>query len=166
MAILWPRPLALSPAASTTNVIRPTGAAVIPLTIKGAASQSADLLVFQDSSGTVLSSINSSGDLIFNNDSSARISYYGASTLAVAGTLRVGLSIVGLGGDLTIANPGAQFALGGAGSFGGATGTAIFLANVTSAPSTNPTGGGILYTQAGALKYRGSSGTVTTIAAA
>jgi hypothetical protein len=39
----------------------------------------------------------------------------------------------------------------------------VFIANATTAPSTNPTGGGILYVDAGALKYRGSSGTVTTL---
>jgi hypothetical protein len=33
----------------------------------------------------------------------------------------------------------------------------------TTAPTANMTGGGILYVEAGALKYRGSSGTVTTI---
>jgi hypothetical protein len=36
--------------------------------------------------------------------------------------------------------------------------------NATTVPTTNPTGGGILYAEAGALKWRGSSGTVTTIA--
>ena len=34
------------------------------------------------------------------------------------------------------------------------------------APSTNLTGGGILYVESGALKYRGSSGTITTLGAA
>jgi hypothetical protein len=34
------------------------------------------------------------------------------------------------------------------------------------APAANLTGGGILYVEAGALKYRGSSGTITTIGAA
>ncbi len=29
--------------------------------------------------------------------------------------------------------------------------------------SGNPSGGGLLYVEAGALKYRGSSGTVTTL---
>jgi hypothetical protein len=38
------------------------------------------------------------------------------------------------------------------------------LANATTAPASNPTGGGVLYVESGALKYRGSSGTVTTIA--
>jgi hypothetical protein len=41
----------------------------------------------------------------------------------------------------------------------------IHLANAT-APTANPSGGGVLYVESGALKYRGSSGTVTTIAAA
>jgi len=39
------------------------------------------------------------------------------------------------------------------------------LANAT-APSTSPAGMGQLYVEAGALKFRGSSGTITTIAAA
>lgn len=40
----------------------------------------------------------------------------------------------------------------------------LFIANTT-VPGT-PVGGGYLYVQSGALKYKGSSGTVTTIAAA
>jgi hypothetical protein len=39
----------------------------------------------------------------------------------------------------------------------------LHIANGT-APTANPTGGGVLYVESGALKYRGSSGTVTTIA--
>lgn len=42
----------------------------------------------------------------------------------------------------------------------------LALSNASVVPSTNPSGGGVLYVQSGALKYRGSSGTVTTIAAA
>lgn len=48
-------------------------------------------------------------------------------------------------------------------SYGGGVGV-MFIANANTVPTTNPTGGGILYVEAGALKYRGSSGTVTTIA--
>jgi hypothetical protein len=40
----------------------------------------------------------------------------------------------------------------------------IAIENAATVPSANPTGGGILYVESGALKYRGSSGTVTTIA--
>lgn len=48
-------------------------------------------------------------------------------------------------------------------TFGSGVGV-VGIANATTVPTTNPTGGGILYVEAGALKYRGSSGTVTTIA--
>lgn len=42
----------------------------------------------------------------------------------------------------------------------------IAIANATVTPSVNPAGGGILYVEDGALKYRGSNGTVTEIAPA
>lgn len=45
-----------------------------------------------------------------------------------------------------------------------ATDDRLFLGNQT-APAT-PTGGGVLYVESGALKYIGSSGTITTLAAA
>jgi hypothetical protein len=48
---------------------------------------------------------------------------------------------------------------------GGGVGV-LALANAATPPSTNPTGGGIIYVQAGALKYLGSGGTVTTLGAA
>lgn len=52
------------------------------------------------------------------------------------------------------------------GSGGGAVGAAIAMLNVGTPPALNPTGGGIIYIQSGSLKYRGSSGTVTTVAPA
>jgi hypothetical protein len=42
----------------------------------------------------------------------------------------------------------------------------IAIANAPAAPSVNPAGGGILYVEDGALKFRGSNGTVTVIAPA
>jgi len=51
----------------------------------------------------------------------------------------------------------------GASTFGTSAAKVLGLANAT-APSTSPAGMGQLYVEAGALKYRGSSGTVTTIA--
>lgn len=42
----------------------------------------------------------------------------------------------------------------------------VFIRNATTAPTGNPSGGGFLYVESGALKYRGSSGTITTIAVA
>ena len=40
----------------------------------------------------------------------------------------------------------------------------MMIINTGAAPTSNPVGSGYLYVQSGALKYRGSSGTVTTIA--
>jgi len=53
--------------------------------------------------------------------------------------------------------------LGNTPSYGGGTGV-FFIQNAGANPGSNPSGGGVLYADAGALKYRGSSGTVTTIA--
>lgn len=50
-------------------------------------------------------------------------------------------------------------------SVAGGTGV-VAIANATQPPTTTPTGGGVLYVEAGALKYKGSGGTVTTIGAA
>ncbi len=47
--------------------------------------------------------------------------------------------------------------------FGSGVGV-IGLANAATVPTTNPTAAGVLYAEAGALKWRGSSGTITTIA--
>ena len=60
---------------------------------------------------------------------------------------------------------GDNLALFGNGSYGGGD-KVISITNATTAPASNPIGGGVLYAEAGALKWRGSSGTVTTIAAA
>lgn len=49
--------------------------------------------------------------------------------------------------------------------FGGGRGV-IGIQNALANPGSNPSGGGVLYSDGGALKWRGSSGTVTTIAAA
>jgi hypothetical protein len=51
------------------------------------------------------------------------------------------------------------------GSFGGGDGV-IGIRNAATNPGSNPSNGGVLYAESGALKWRGSGGTVTTIAAA
>lgn len=50
-------------------------------------------------------------------------------------------------------------------SLGGGRGV-LGIANASVVPSTNPTGGGVLYAEGGALKWLGPNGTVTTIAPA
>lgn len=39
----------------------------------------------------------------------------------------------------------------------------VFIAQATTVPTGNPAGGGYLYVESGALKYRGTSGTITTL---
>lgn len=70
-----------------------------------------------------------------------------ASTLTASGTLTATGNV----------------ALCGTGSFGGGT-PVVFLANAASVPTSNPAGGGILYSEAGALKWRSPGGKTTTIA--
>lgn len=53
----------------------------------------------------------------------------------------------------------------GVSAFGTSAAKVLGLANAT-APTTSPAGMGQLYVESGALKYRGSSGTVTTVAPA
>ena len=65
---------------------------------------------------------------------------------------------------LQILNTG-NVGIGTVDQFGGGA-KVIGIANASTVPAGNPTGGGVLYVEAGALKYRGSSGTVTTIAVA
>ncbi|MGH8626788.1 MAG: hypothetical protein ACREYC_16515 [Gammaproteobacteria bacterium] len=66
-----------------------------------------------------------------------------------------------VGGNIGIGFPEAkQFK-----KFGGGKGV-IAIANASVTPSANLADAGILYVEDGALKYRGSNGTVTTIAPA
>jgi hypothetical protein len=66
---------------------------------------------------------------------------------------------------LRYGNTGAAFGAGfgiNTSSFGGGAGV-LGIANAGTVPSTNPSGGGVLYVESGALKYLGSSGTLTII---
>ncbi len=42
----------------------------------------------------------------------------------------------------------------------------IAIADITTAPGSTPSGGGVLYVESGALKYKGSSATITTLGVA
>ena len=104
------------------------------------ASQTNALQTWQDSTGATLVQIASNGTLIV-----PRIQ---ASDFLTAIVIAVDRNV--------------QFASGTT-AFGGGKGV-IGIANANTVPASNPTGGGVLYVEAGALKYRGSSGTITTIA--
>jgi hypothetical protein len=216
-----------------------TTAADIALIVKGAASQTGNLLDVQNSAGTPLTSILSSGGFRINSGaaSSALVGINGSVTGATTawGVLNqsVFASDVTTGAENYRSNPStaaASFTLTtmshflagnitigagstvtnqrgfSTGSLSGATNNFGFYGDVASAsgrwnlymngtannylagnlligmttvatssaktlhigngtaPTANPTAGGVLYVESGALKYRGSSGTVTTIA--
>lgn len=87
----------------------------------------------------------------------------------LTGTKPIHIGCTGIGGERASLRVGkANITLAGqsaADSYGGGTGV-VFIANASVAPPTNPAGGGILYAEGGALKWRGSAGTVTEIAKA
>ena len=127
--------------AQTSIVSR--SAATSGLIIRGAASQSTNLTTWQNSGGNTVTSIGSAGGLytdVINGQSSlsATISLGASRNLA-----------------LVTASP----------NYGGGS-AVIMIGNAAGTPTSNPTGGGILYVESGALKYRGSSGTITTLGSA
>jgi hypothetical protein len=130
------------------SVTAPT-AATIGAVIRGAAGQSSSLQEWQNSAGSVLANISSTGTFT----STQFLKSQGFKALADDSTVWVS------GGSKNI-----QFATATV-SAGGGSGI-IGLGNASTIPTSNPTGGGILYAEGGALKWRGSSGTITTIATA
>lgn len=120
----------------------PSASTITPVLVRGAAAQTAALQQWQDSSGNVVAAIGNSGAFRVPN-------------------------MQGIDGLTAILVPGSRNVQFGAASasFGGGA-SVIGIANATTVPTSNPTGGGILYSEGGALKWRGSSGTITTIAPA
>ena len=78
------------------------------------------------------------------------------------GSLSEATNLVGSSAQMVL-NKSGSLGIGTVNQFGSGE-LVVSIANATTVPTTNPTGGGVLYVEAGALKYRGSSGTVTTIA--
>ncbi|WJN63354.1 minor tail protein [Streptomyces phage phiScoe55] len=75
---------------------------------------------------------------------------------------RIGLNGNLVGESVIYAKSGVQF---GATStdFGGGAGGILGIKDATTVPSTNPTGGVVVYSEAGALKFRKPDGTVVTV---
>jgi hypothetical protein len=126
-------------------------AGTIGLIVKTAASAVNDAFQVQNSAGTVIARIDPNGSPVFNSYLNLNS---GSTGIAQQGTFRIrfdGNIYAGFGNQTP--------------SAGGGVGV-VTVQNATTVPTSNPTGGGILYVESGALKYRGSSGTITTIAAA
>lgn len=95
----------------------------------------------------------------------ARVGYDGTRTiLSDAGggrdvVLRSGATPI----DMVVADSNGVLHLGGKATANQSMVRGVFIANASTAPTGNPTGGGFLYSEAGALKWRGPSGTITTL---
>jgi len=132
----------------TLSVLQ-SGTAIVGAVVRQVASGTADLQQWQNSGGTVVAKVESTGTFT----STQQLKSQGFRALADDSQVFVS------GGSKNI-----QFASATV-SAGGGNGV-IGITNATTAPTTNPSNGGILYVEAGALKYRGSSGTITTLGAA
>ncbi len=78
---------------------------------------------------------------------------------------RFGGPVLIRGGSAPTANGNVAFGALPSGGWNNMAG-GIFIANSTSVPTANPTGGSYMYADSGAIKARGSSGTITTFAPA
>jgi hypothetical protein len=114
-----------------------------PALVRGAASQTANLQEWQNSAGSVVASVGPLGSATFVGGG---VVITGGSSVSANGS-------VNSAGSMRIGSTGATI-----------SGTNILSITNGTAPSANPTSGGFLYVEAGALKFRGSSGTITTIA--
>jgi hypothetical protein len=147
--------------------------------VRGGASGTTDAFTVTKDSGLDVKSTNSNGRVLSLSSQygSTNISIGGANSTTIdslAATNYGSFTITSGGGGPVITKsvsghlslevgPGKNIALFGFGSYGGGGGV-VFIKNCATAPFANPTGGGVLFVENGALKYRGSSGTVTTIA--
>lgn len=121
------------------------------LVVRGASNQVSNLQEWQDSTGTVLNYVTPAG-------ASFIASVNGTGTTLNFNTSGTNIFRINSTPIFEFFNTGTVQSGGGQ--------KVIFISNAATVPTSNPTGGGIIYVEAGALKYRGSSGTITTIAVA
>jgi hypothetical protein len=130
---------------SQTSIIA-RSAATVPLVLRAAVSQGVRMLDIQGSAGSSVFNIDAAGSITATN-----LTMTGGAIIANGGQTSIG-----------VASSRNVFLNAASGSFGSGAGV-NFIGNATTAPSTSPTGGGILFVETGALKYRGTSGSNATI---
>jgi len=119
----------------------------------GGATQ--DLFKFYTGVGGTPSTISLAGSYIdFDSDNSSGNDY----SIRMTGTTFLGMSRISSTANLAVFSSGAINWQSGD--------NIMFIANRVAAPTGNPVGGGFLYVESGALKFRGSSGTITIVAMA
>jgi hypothetical protein len=151
---------------SYTSQIISGSTTTVPLLVKATASQTASLQQWQDSAGTIQSEIRNSGQYrsatgaIFgdrNGISLGLISVYSSATTVVSMVIKGFASQTANLQEWQDSTAAVRMAV---------TKDSWLAIYNSTAPGSNATSGGYLYVESGALKYRGSSGTITTLGAA
>jgi hypothetical protein len=88
----------LQPEDSARNVIQPSDGGTVPLTLKGANPQAADLLQMRSAAGDVRAAINNDGSLVIHNPIRPSLQMYGKARGAAPGPRY--LTQFGIGGSL------------------------------------------------------------------
>lgn len=157
--------------------IIPNSPSRVGAVIRGAASQTANLQEWQNSAGTILAQITSVGDLVGSSNFAVRTRYIlnianqGAyvdtnlvsNSFVIVQRVTTGVNLIVRGVASQTANL-TEWQDSSGNARMAVTKDAWLAVYNSTAPAANLTGGGYLYVESGALKYRGSSGTVTTIA--
>lgn len=136
---------------------------ILARTTQAAATQPAIMAETKDASGFLFGG-QITGDTVqrFRIDPSGRISWGSGAAARDVVLYRNAAGVLKTDGEFhTAANLRV-----GTGQMGGGAGGVVGVGNAPTPPTTNPTSGGVLYAEGGALKWRGSNGTVTTIAPA
>lgn len=128
-------------------------------------------MTFAPTDATALTTLRDSQAILFNgkywNGTTSVTAYqgkiYGKTTNLVfpKGGVSIGTTS-GDGIDTLFVREDGNIGIRTTSQFGSGTGV-VGILNAITVPNTNPSGGGVLYAETGALKYRGSSGTVTTL---
>ena len=131
--------------------VTPKSVGTTGVIVRGANGQSANMQEWQTWNGTTATTV-------ANIDSAGNFTVAGQNFIATQ-FIRSNLDSAS-----SIVLPGSQnvWIGGGTASLGGGS-SVIGIRNAQTAPTSNPTGGGILYVDTGALKYRGTSGSAATI---
>ena len=148
---------------TTGKIITDSGVAAASVVAGPASAVNNQVALFNGASGKIIqagaTAIGTLGALTLSNTTNA--SNISTGALVTAG----GLGVAGRAYIGGMFHALADVSLCGLAGLGGGAGV-VGIVNATVVPTTNPVGGGVLYSQGGALKWRGSSGTVTTIAPA
>ena len=133
-------------ALSTARLSVSAAASSIGVIVRGNATTPGNLQEWQDSATNILSNVTGTGVI--------------RSTLSMQA---LGMQSVSDGSAVMAFSSNRNLQIGATtGVYAGGSGV-IGITNATTAPTSNPTGGGILFVETGALKYRGTSGSAATI---